>query len=63
MIKVNNRSGYLPTCMHYRDFLSEAVFVFKITWEEACKRFGQYTYRQWDDLFSENINAPKSKFI
>jgi len=66
MIKVDNRSEYLPTCMHYADYLSEAVLIFRITREDARERFGKYTYRQWNDLFfknnKEHLNVSKSKF-
>ena len=39
---------------HYKKFLDEAVLKFKISIEEARKKYGLYTYGQWQELLKNN---------
>ena len=40
----------LPTCYDYKKFLNEAVLKFDISINEARKKYGLYTYGQWQKL-------------
>lgn len=44
----------LPTCYDYKKFLNEVVLKFKISIEEARKKYGLYTYGQWQELLKNN---------
>ena len=41
-----------PLCMHYAELLQMAVQKFSITKEEARKRYGLKTYKEWYDLLN-----------
>ena len=40
----------LPLCMHYSELLGMAEQKFSINREEARKRYGLLTYREWNEL-------------
>ena len=42
-----NAPDYLPSCWHYWQLLAMAAEKQRITTEEARKRYGLHTYRQW----------------
>lgn len=44
--------GLLPTCLEYAHFLDLAVGKFKITIDEARKRYGLYTKGEWMKLLA-----------
>ena len=44
----------LPTCYDYKKFLNEAVLKFDISINEARKKYGLYTYGQWQELLKNN---------
>ena len=44
----------LPTCYDYKKFLEEAVLKFDISINEARKKYGLYTYGQWQELLKNN---------
>jgi hypothetical protein len=51
-----NKSNYLPTCQEYKDYLTKAVKVFKITIDEARSKYGLYSQYQWEELFKNQSN-------
>ena len=42
-----NAPDYLPRCTHYEQLLQTATEKQRITRQEARKRYGLHTYRQW----------------
>ena len=44
--------SFLPTCLVYSKNLDIAVDKFKITKEEACKKYGQFSIGQWKELLA-----------
>jgi hypothetical protein len=40
----------LPTCQDYANFLQLAVMKFKISTEQARKKYGLFTYEQWKEV-------------
>lgn len=50
MEKIKTQSDLLPTCQDYANFLQLAVFKFNISIVEARKRYGLFTYKQWNEI-------------
>ena len=42
----------LPLCLHYAELLQKATEKFSISMEEARKRYGVYTYKEWNALLN-----------
>ena len=52
---INDLSKYfLPPCSIYGKYLNIAIGRFKITMEECRDKFGEFTIRQWEELFNKN---------
>jgi hypothetical protein len=45
-----NAPDYLPSCAHYAQLLAMTAEKQRITTEEARKRYGLHTYRQWAEI-------------
>lgn len=41
----------MPTCAHYGELLGLAMTKLGITENEARKKYGQFTYAEWAELF------------
>lgn len=42
-----------PLCGHYSELLQMAIDKFSITKEEARKRYGRLTYKEWNVLLNK----------
>ena len=42
----------IPTCLDYSNFLNQAVLKLKISKSEARRKYGRYTYEQWQKLLN-----------
>lgn len=42
----------IPTCYEYSILLQKAIFKFKITIEQARKKYGQFSQKEWHDLLN-----------
>lgn len=48
------KESNLPSCLQYSKYLNIAVYRFKITINEARKKYGLYTVKQWEELLNYN---------